>query len=259
MTHVPKFQDALVALPSVIAIEALVPGGIEAMPSEVYRALRKDEVGEAMEAAEDWYQTVKEQPGEEREAAQIAYALLMENCDLLDEAVEFARERRREAEEDAALTLVEAEILLERGETEKADELVAGFCEEYADGTEVDGSVWGFAADLLLDVGRDDEAIDCYEKAVSLGTEDFETVIRLAKLRQQREEWHRGAECFELAADLGGDVAGPWAEAAECWRQAGELRKSLQARDQFLDQRTGDAETWAKQGIGYRHVGDGEQ
>jgi len=256
MTHIPKFRDALVALPSVIAIDALVDGGIEAMPSEVYRALRRDEVGEALEAAEDWYEGLGGELTGERRTAGIAYAFLLENCDLLDEALEFAREMRGEAGEDAELVLVEAEILLERGEVETADELLAGFHQAHGDGEAIDGSAWGFAADLLLDVGRDEEAIDCYETAVSRGTDTFETVIRLATLHQERENWSRAAECFELAADLGGEVAGPWAEAAESWRQAGELRKSLEARDRVLEQRTGDAETWARQGVGYRHVGE---
>lgn len=250
MRHLTEFHDALIALPSVIAIDALVAGGIEAVPEALSRALRHDQVGEAMEEAEAWYR----EGGEERIEAGIAYALLLEGCDLLDEAVSLAEELRGETDRPA-VKLVEAEIRLERGEEERAEAIL----EELAPGGEragsVEASVWGFAADLLLDLGRDEEAIDCYEAAVSGGTDNYETVIRLAELHRDRGNWRRAAECFEGAAELGGDVIGPWKRAAECWRQAGQLSRSLDARAEVLERRSGDAETWAKQGVGYRHVG----
>ena len=254
MTYIPKFQDALVALPSVIAINALVPGGVESLDEDVYDALRRDELTDAMEAAEAWY---AESGGSD--AATISYALLLEGCDLLDDAFDFVETVRADRPETPALALVEAEIRLDRGENEEALEILDSFCESHEESTDVDGSVWGFAGDLLLDLGRDDVAVDCYEKALAMGTEDFETVIRLAQLHSDRGEFRRAAECFETAAELGGDVVGPWEEAAENWKRAGQIHRSLEAREKVLESRSEDAAAWARQGVGYAHVGEEEK
>ena len=247
MTFIPEFQDALVALPSVIALEALLPGGIESLPEDSYDALRHDEVRRAMEAGESWY---REGEGPEEMRA-LTYAILQEGTDLLEEADEFIQEARQQYPQSPRLLLAEAEIALERADDERAGRLLDAFWEEHIDSTEVDGPVWGFAGDLMLDLGREERALEAYEKAVSLGAEHFETVIRLAQMHRNRQNWQQAAEAFELAAELGGDVVGPWAQAADCWRQDGKLRRSLEARQHVLDQRGGDAEQWAQQGVGY--------
>jgi tetratricopeptide (TPR) repeat protein len=252
MTFIPEFQDALMALPSVIALEALLPGGIESLPEDIYDALRHDDVRRAMEAGESWY---RQGEGSEEMRA-LTYAILQEGVDLLEEADDFVQQVRQEYPDSPQLLLAEAEIALERTDDERAGRLLDTFWEEHLEGTEVDGPVWGFAGDLMLDLERDDRALEAYEKAVSLGAEHFETVIRLAQMQRGRQNWERAAESFELAAELGGDVVGPWAQAADCWRQAGQLRRSLQARQHVLDQRGGDAEQWAKQGVGYGRLGE---
>lgn len=254
MVMFPKFQDALVALPTVIALDAVLSGGVESLPGPVYDALRSDDVKGALRAAEEW----REEAGDGELAPRMAHALLLEGCDRLDDALEAVVEAREDFEAPE-LAVVEAEIRLERGEFDRAEELLDGFRERHGDGGDIGADVWGFTGDLLLDVGREEAAIDCYERAVAGGTENYETVIRLAKLQQDRERWAEAAESFERAAQLGGDVVGPWDEAAESWERAGELRPSLEARAKVLEHRTGDAETWARQGVGYRHLGELER
>lgn len=255
MVMFPKFQDALVALPTVVALDALLSGGVESVPGPVYDALRSDDMKRALRAGEEWV----EKAGEQELAPRIAQPLLLEGCDRLDDAVEAIDRARKRAGDVAALDVVEAEIRLERGEFDRSEQLLEGFCESRRGDDSVDAAVWGFVGDLFLDLGREEEAVTCYERAIERGTERFETAIRLAKLCEDRESWEQAAETFERAAELGGDVVGPWDEAAECWRRAGELRRSLEARSEVLEQRTGDAETWAKQGVGYRHLGELER
>jgi tetratricopeptide (TPR) repeat protein len=255
MRHLREFHDSLVALPSVIAIDALVPGGIEAVPDAVYRALERDQVGGAMEEAESWY---RESAGEDRKSAAISYALLLEGTDLLDDAMKIVDEER-ERSDSLEMRLVEAEVSLERGELEEAEELLGAVTPPKSGSGDVEPSVWGFAGDLLLDLERDEAALELYEAAVSGGTDNFETIIRLAEMQRDRGNWRRAAECYERAAEVGGDVIGPWERAAECWREAGQLSRSLEARAEVLDRRSGDAETWAKQGVGLRHVGKTDQ
>jgi len=251
MVMFPKFQDALVALPTVIALDAVLPKDVESLPGPVYDALRSDNVKGALRAGKEW----REEAGEEELIPRVALALLLEGCDRLDDALETVAAAREDFDAPE-LVVVEAEIRLERGEMERAEQLLDAFHERYGDDATVDADLWGFAADLYLDVGREEAAIEAYERAVDGGTEKYETVIRLAKLRQDRERWADAAALFERAAELGGDVVGPWDEAAESWERAGELRRSLQAREEVLEQRTGDAETWARQGIGYRRLGE---
>ena len=252
MTYIPEFQNSLVALPSVIALNALLPGGIETLPSEVYDELRADDVGAALEAAEAWYQ----EAGEGSLEASVAVVLLLEGCDLLDEAAEFVEQARETFGDSPEMALAEAEIRLERLEDDRALAILEGFSRNWEESDEVDPSVWGFAGDLLLDLGEESEAIDCYERALRYGTEDFETAIRLAQMRQEREEWAEAGEAFEYAAELRGDAVGPWAQAAEAWRRAGRIEPSLEARQHVLERRGGEAEIWARQGLGYRQVGE---
>lgn len=255
MSFSPVFQNALVALPTVSALRALVPGGLEALPEDVYDALRRDEMREALDAGEAWF----ESEGAGDRAAGISFVLLLEGCDRLDRAVEVVEELREAEPASARLALAEAELRLERLEDGRAGELLDHVLDHGVDTSELDGVTWGFVADLLLDVGRDEEAIECMEIALELGAEDFETAIRLAKLHEERENWRRAAEEFERAAEIGGDVVGPWREAAECWRRAGALARSLEAREHVLAEGGGSAEIWAKQGLGYRRIGEPEE
>lgn len=254
MRHLREFHDSLVALPSVIAIDALVPGGIEAVPDAVYRALKRDQVGGAMEEAESWYR----EADADRKSAAVAYALLLEGTDLLDDAMKIVDEER-ERSDSLEMRLVEAEVSLERGKIEEAENLLEAVTPPESGSGDVEPSVWGFAGDLLLDLERDEGALELYEAAVSGGTDNFETIIRLAEMQRDRGNWRRAAECYERAAEVGGDVIGPWERAAECWREAGQLSRSLEARAEVLDRRSGDAGTWAKQGVGLRHVGKTDQ
>jgi len=255
MTMLPKFQDALIALPTAVALEAVLPGGVESLPDPVYDALRSDDVEGALRAGEAWLEEAEEgEPG-----PRLAYPLLLEACDRLDDALEAVERARREVEGAPLLEVVEAEIRLERGEFDRAGRLLEEFCANGDDEREISAGGWEFAGDLLLDLGDETKAVACYDRAFERGSERFETAIRLGKVRQERDEWRRAAEAFERAAELGADVVGPWDEAAECWRRAGELRRSLEARSEVLSERTDDAGVWARQGVGYRHLGELER
>lgn len=252
MTFIPEFEDALVALPSIITLQALLPDGLESLDGGLYRALRSDDIEGAVEEAETWYQQV----GADDEAAALTYGVLLLGVDVFDESEDVLRSAQEAHPDSPHLKLAEADLHLEQGDDEQADVLLNRFLEVAEQMDTIDGRVWGFAGDLLLDLERNDEAIDCYETAVDKGTENFETVIRLAELHRQAGHWRRAAECFEIAGDLRGHAIGPWQEAAECWRRAGNLRRSLQARQHVLKARGDDAENWARQGIGFRSVGE---
>lgn len=252
MVYMPEFEDALVSLPAVIALDALVPGGIEAIDDDVYDHLRADRLGAALEAAESWY----EANGPADMEAVLAHGLLLHETETRDEAIEVVDRGLEHHPGSASLRLAKAEMRMEQGNDGAARDLLDAFVDSDDDPESADPGPWRFAGDLYLDLAAEDEAVDCYERAMRYGTDDYETVIRLAQLHRDRENWRRSAECFERAADIGGSVVGPWREAAACWREAGRLRRALEAREHVLEARETDADDWAQQGIGYREAGE---
>jgi tetratricopeptide (TPR) repeat protein len=252
MTFIPEFEDALVTLPAVMTLDALLLRGIDTVPESVYDALQRDDIEAAADAGATWYR--ESGPGDWQ--ASLTYAILLEGIDQFDEALEVLVDSQTVHPDSVELTLAEAEIDLERGDDERAEQGLLELLEDTDPDTVERGDVWGFFADLLLDVDRVEEAVECLERAVACGTQDFETYIRLGELRRESGEYAGAAECFEQAAQLRNMAVGPWERAVECWQNAGNERRLLGARRELLELRRDDPEAWAKQGVGHRGVGE---
>ncbi|GEM_PF-5337047 len=254
MSFIPEFEDALVTLPAVLTLDALLLRGIDTVPEEIYDALQRDDIEAARGAGESWYREAG--PGDWQ--ASLTYAILLEGVDQFDEALEVLVDSQTVHPESIELQLAEAEIDLERGDDQTAEQQLLELLDETESGAVERGDVWGFFADLLLDVDRDAEAVQCLERAVEHGTDDFETFIRLGELRREAGRYAGAAECFERAASQRNMAVGPWERAVECWNKAGETRRLLEARRELLELRRDDPEEWARQGVGHRDVGEPE-
>jgi tetratricopeptide (TPR) repeat protein len=252
MTFIPEFEDALVTLPAVMTLDALLLRGIDTVPESVYDALQRDDIEAAADAGASWYR--ESGPGDWQ--ASLTYAILLEGVDEFDEALEVLVDSQTVHPDSVELKLAEAEIDLERGDDERAEQGLLELLGDTDTDTVERGDVWGFFADLLLDVDRVEEAVECLERAVECGTQDFETYIRLGELRRESGEHAGAAECFEEAAELRNVAVGPWERAVECWQKAGDERRLLHARRQLLELRRDDPEEWARQGVGHRGVGE---
>ncbi|MFB6264494.1 MAG: tetratricopeptide repeat protein [Bradymonadaceae bacterium] len=252
MSFIADFEEALVVLPVVVPLDALLPGGIHALEDArpaLYRALRTDDLEAALDESAAWWE---ENDGEDLAAA-LSRALLLAKVERTDDAR--AVLDRAAADDRPELGLVEVDLALECGDVERAEKRLDQVWSRCLDLEPRRPGVWRFAGDLFLDLEDEDRAAEAYQRAVDAGTEDYETVFRLAELQRERENWSAAGEAFDRAAELSEGAVGPRSAAAECWNEAGNLERALEARAALLEHRSGDAEAWARQGIGYRELG----
>jgi tetratricopeptide (TPR) repeat protein len=244
------FEDTIVARPALKRLEALLPGGVDSAPSDVRRALFRDNLSDALDAANRRWS----KRGAADRIGAITYATLLVVRDLLDEAQGVLQRAREEHPDAAELRVLEAERLLLAGDADAAGDAFDSIALE---GIEAAG-VASIMGDLLLDLGRDEAAVEAYERAIELGSRDIEIAIRVAQIALHDGEVRRAAESFERAARQAGDRVGLWEATADAWFRVGEDARGLDAYGEVLRLEDGDAQDWLQHGLSLARVGDAE-
>jgi tetratricopeptide (TPR) repeat protein len=242
------FEDTIVARPALKRLQGLLRDGVEAAPSDVYRALQRDDLSEALKAANRRWS----KRGARDLVGAITYATLLVVRELLDEARGVLDRAQKEHPEAPALQVLEGERLLLLGRPEDGREVL-----ERIDLFTVDSpGVASMVGDLLLDLGLDDDAVAAYGRAVDMGSRDIEVAIRLAQLSLDGAEIERAAESFERAAKIAGDRVGLWEAAADAWFQLGEDSRGLRAYERVLELEPSGAQDWLQHGLALARTGE---
>jgi tetratricopeptide (TPR) repeat protein len=248
-----SFQNAIVAYPMVTMLDRLLPQGVESLPVDLADALRDDDLEEAFELSDTWWNDA----GPDDEAAGVTHGLMLTSFEEDEEALDVLRDAR-----DAilgptpALILATADVHLNLTNDTTAHDLIDEARESLAEHPDhARPPLWAAAGDLYGDLGEQSDALACYRKAIELGWEDFETAIRVGEMLKQSEAWEEAARAYEHAADLRADAMGPHEAAAECWREAGQMERALEIEAPIIRQQGADPDEWAKRGVAWRSVG----
>lgn len=242
------FEDTIVARPALKRLEGLLPGGLDSAPGDVRRALRRDDLSDALEAANRRWS----KRGPTDRIGALTYATLLVVRQLLDEARGILERARQAHPDDPAFAVLEGERLLLLDEPGQAE---AVLLEIDLDAVDSPGVV-SLVGDLLLDLGLDDAAVSAYERAIDAGSRDIEVAIRLAQMSLHEGEVRRAAEAFERAAKIAGDRVGLWEATADAWFRVGEDERGLNAYEKVLELEDSGAEEWLQHGLALARLGD---
>lgn len=234
-------EEQLVVYPAVRRLNALLDRGLQAVPGRVRRALDDDDYSRALSEANHLYA----RRGPSDSLAVIVYGcllvgreLVVEARGLLDKAIAADGQRP----EYVALT---ADALVLAGDPNGADAWLDRLSSDDIDRPQVAA----FVADVYLDIGEEEQAIDYYQLAVDAGYEDVETAIRLGQLYLGDERLEEAARAFEYGARIGGDRRGLWRMTADLWLELGDTKRGLLARRRLFELEETSADQWHYLGL----------
>ncbi len=237
--------------PSVLALEALLPGGLETLPSEVARALGQDQESEALSLANAMYARTQ---GKSLLDV-IIYGVLLTYRELGDEALGVVRRGLEHHADAISLQLLQIDALTAAGR----DEAALSLMEALLDVPMQEARHWAFLGDLFWDAAMSDQAAVAYENAVQRGTQSPETVLRLADIYVDAERHYEAAELFETAGRLAPDEVSLWLGACEAWILLEEWDRAVHAAKRCTTLDPDDSDCWSLLGIAHRERGDVEE
>lgn len=243
-----EFEDTIVARPALKRLAGLLPGGVDSAPAGVLRALRRDDLSEALDAANRRWS----KRGAADRIGAVTYATLLVVRELLDEAGGVLEKAERAHPADAALSVLRAERQLLRDTASDATETLAAIELDRVE----EAGVASLVGDLFLDLGDVDAGRRAYRRAVELGSRDVEVLLRLGQLALDEDERETAAEAFERAAKIAGDRVGLWESAADAWFQLGEDARGLAAYGEVLQLEPSGSEDWLHHGLALARTGE---
>lgn len=239
-------------------LRALLPSGLNSVPSNVMSALQEDDYSQALKVANQRYAARR---GVDKLAALI-YACLLVGRELVVEARGVIEGALTTYGPQRAFSALLADALVIEGAVERALEALA---EIEADEDTAPGTA-AYAADIYMDLAEEDpaapmRAIELYQLAVDADIQDPEPAIRLSQLYQTGGEFYAAAEAMEHAARLFKDRPASWETLAELWLEAGEELRSLWARARALklgaEER--EVEDWLELALEFAQFGELEE
>ncbi|MFP4599621.1 MAG: tetratricopeptide repeat protein [Persicimonas sp.] len=237
-----KMEQSLIAFPALRRLQALLPRGLDSAPEVVLRALEKEDYTRALKEANTRYAN----RGVDDEIAVLTYACLLVGRELVVEARSLLDKAMEVHGRKPNLMALLGDALVLEGDLERARETLAEIDPEAIERA----SVAGFVADVLLDLGAEDEAVAFYQLAIDRQTDDVESAIRLGQLRMGRDELRQAAEAFEYAARLAKKRRGLWRTTRDLWFELGEEFAGYRAQQRLLELEGGELEDWLDLGLG---------
>ena len=239
------FDEMVEVMPALMTLEALLSGGVNALPRGVRRALESDDYSAALSAANVHYS----QKGPDDRDASLVYAILLVGRQLSDEALGVLRRALTHHAQDVALQLAQCEALVVKGEFEAAVALLDGLKAV----STAKPRHWSFIGDMYLDMDLEQDAIDCYREAIDRGLESVDVSYRLGHLFLERTDLDGAAHYFGIAARLGKNNAMLWQLAAETYYDVGRIEDAIEAFEQMLEEQPYDERGWLYLGFSYLH------
>lgn len=245
------FEDLVEVTPAVMTLEALLEGGLDALPHRIRLALEREDFSEALKEANKVY---SEKGAVDREAA-LTYAVLLVGRQLCDEALGVLRRALIHHAQDVGLQLAQAEALVVKGDFEAAFALL----EAMGQVTTVRPRHLSFIGDMYLDMGAEERAIQCYQEGLEQGSAQIDVVYRLAHLLAEREDLDGAAQYFGMAARLGADNAMLWRSAAEAYYEAEQVEEAVYAFKRLLEEQPYDDRSWLLLGLSHIYLDQYEE
>ena len=227
--------------PALMTLEALLPRGLEGLTRELRRALERDNYSEALKVANARY---AEQGATDLEAA-LTYAILLVGRQLCDEALGVIRRALTHHAQDVSLQLSQVEALIVMGEFDAATDLL----DAMRSVSTAEPRHHAFMGDMYLDMGSEDEAMDCYRQAVDRGVEAVDVAFRLGHLLFDREEFDEAAHYFGIAARQAVDNPMVWEMAATAYFEAGRVEDAAYAFKRVLQEDPENTSAWLYLGL----------
>ncbi len=229
-----------------MTLKALLPEGLKSLPQPLRRALERDDYSTALSLANKAYA----EKGAQDKIAPLTYAILLVGRDLVDEAMGVLRRALTYHAQDVSLQLAQVEALMVDTNFEAAMALMEGLRSV----STAEPRHWSFLGDMYLDLGREEDAIDCYERAIEMGSRSVEVAFRLGHLLLDRDELSRAARHFEYAARLAPNNALVWETTADVLLQLGEIEQAIYAYTRVLKFDAHNARTWMYLGLAYQEA-----
>ncbi|WP_158542657.1 tetratricopeptide repeat protein [Lujinxingia litoralis] len=236
--------------PALMTLEALLGQGLDALPRDVRRALERDHYPEALKLANAHY---AEKGAEDLNAALI-YAILLVGRQLCEEALGVLRRALTHHAQNVSLQLSQVEALIVKGEFEAANALL----DALGSVSTAEPRHRAFMGDMYLDMGAEDQAMDCYRQAVEQGVQAVDVSFRLGHLLFDREEFNEAAHYFGIAARLAGDNAMVWEMAATAYFEAGRVEDAAYAFKRVLQEDPENTSAWLYLGLCHQVLEDFE-
>lgn len=236
------------ATPVLMTLSALLPDGVKDLPSALHQALERDDYSTALSIANKAYAS----KGAEDPVAPLTYAVLLVGRGLVSEAMGVLRRALSFRAQDISLQLAQVEALMVDSNYEAALALMEGLRAVNV----AEPRHWGFLGDMYLDLGRTDDAIECYERATDMGSMNLELVFRLGQILLERGDMERAARHFEHAARLVPDNVFVWETTADLLFELGEVEKAIYAYTRVLKLDSRNVRAWENIGMAYQEVED---
>ncbi len=235
-------------VPALLTLESLLTEGLDSLPRRLRMALESDDYSGALSEANQHY--AKQGPGD-RDAA-LAYAVLLVNRQLCDEALGVLRRSLQEHAQDVGLQLAQAEALIMKGEFEAAE----GLLEALQSVTSSTPKHWSFMGDMYLDMGHDDEALACYQAALDRGLESIDVASRVGEIFADREDFAEAATFFGRAARWAVTDPELWRVTAETHMESGGFEEATYALKRMLQEKEHDERGWLLMGVSQIQLGN---
>lgn len=232
------------SMPVIMTLSALLPGGLKDVPVALRQAMERDDYSAALSLANKAYAA----QGPEDPVAPLTYIVLLVGRGLVSEAMGVLRRALSFRAQDISLQLAQIEALMVDGNYEAALALMEGMRSVNV----AEPRHWGFLGDMYLDLGREDDAVDCYEHAVDMGTLSLDLVFRLGQILLDRGDPVRAARHFEHAARLVPDNLFVWETTADLLFEIGEFEKSIYAYTRVLKLDSRNVRAWENIGMLYQ-------
>ena len=102
---------------------------------------------------------------------------------------------------------------------------------------------------LYMGLGRNKEAIDHLERALTLNRDNFQILLALARCLLREKRYHEAAERLEAVAEEAKDLKGYWGLLGESLFLAGRLKEAAKALGEAVRQRPEDARSLSYLGL----------
>ena len=233
-------EHTLDVQPALDLLDPLLPEGLSDLPDGLVRPLERDDYSGALSMANDYYA----KQGVEHANAVIIYVTLLVVRGLTTEARAILRKAAAHHQSNVAFQLLTVVALVADESHAEAEALLDGLTH-----VPMPERLMGLVGDLLLDMGREDQAVECYKKMCAQLLDSPDVPYKLGHILFEREQFYDAAAYFEQAARLAVDTESLWLLTAQAWVQADNNPRAIEALGRVLKFEEDDEDLWTQYGM----------
>jgi tetratricopeptide (TPR) repeat protein len=233
-------EQTLDVQPVLDLLDPLLPDGLHDIPDSVVRPMERDDYSDALAMANAYYA----KQGIQHANAVIIYVTLLVVRGLTTEARAILRKAAEHHQSNVAFQLLTVVALVADDCNAEAEALLDGLTH-----VPMPERLMGLVGDLLLDMGREDQAMECYKKMCTQLLNSPDVPYKLGHILFEREEFYDAAAYFEQAARLAVDTESLWLLTAQTWIQADNNPSAIEALGRVLKFQDDDEDLWTQYGM----------